>query len=244
MNTKIAREIAPKGVLRASINLGNPVLASRPDPNSDPRGVSLDLARAFAGRLGLALQPIVVDSAGRSVELVARGEADIGFFALDPDRANQIRFTTPYVLIQGSYLVRESSPLQAMDEVDRPGHRVVVGRGSAYDLYLSRGLQQAMIERAKTSPTVVDEFLRIDADVAAGVRQQLEADTQRIPGLRLLPGNFMTIQQAMGVPADRSDETLAAVQQFVEDMKADGFVARALKRHGIAGAQVAPTSTL
>jgi polar amino acid transport system substrate-binding protein len=242
MNVQLATQIAPEGVLRASINLGNPILASRPYSGSNPRGVSVDLARALAGRLGLALEFVVFESAGKSVEAVARGEADIGFFALDPARSAQLRFTAPYVLIQGAYLVHETSPLRGIDEVDRPSHRIVVGKGSAYDLHLSRALQQATIERAATSPTVVEEFLRTGADIAAGVRQQLEADCKRFPGLRLLPGDFMTIQQAMGLPAGRSDDALAMLRQFVEDMKADGFVARALKRHGIAGARVAPSA--
>ncbi|QHE85752.1 transporter substrate-binding domain-containing protein [Hydrogenophaga sp. BPS33] len=239
IESTLIRQIAPRGVLRASINVGNPVLASRANDGT-VRGVSVDLARAFAGRLGLALEPVVFESAGQSVEAVARGQADIGFFALDPARADQLRFATPYVLIQGAYLVRDGSPLQTMDEVDRAGHRVVVGKGSAYDLYLTRSLRQATIERAATSPTVVDEFMRGGAQVAAGVRQQLESDLSRFEGLRLLPGNFMTIQQAVGIPADRSDLALAEVRQFVEDMKADGFVARALKRHEIEGAAVAP----
>lgn len=240
MDAQLAKQIAPRGVLRASINVGNPVLASRADPGSDPHGVSVDLASAFAGRLGLALQLVVFDSAGKSVEAVARGDADIGFFALDPARGAHLRFTAPYVLIHGAYLVHETSQLCAMDEVDRPGHRVVVGKGSAYDLYLSRALKEATIERAPTSPTVVEEFLRTGADIAAGVRQQLEADCGRFPDLRLLPGNFMTIQQAIGVPAVCSDDALTILRQFVEDMKADNFVARALKRHSITGARVAP----
>src|SRR5687768_1819822 len=214
MDADLVKQLAPKGVLRASINLGNPVLASREAPGSDPRGVSMDLARALAGRLGLALQPVVFDSAGKSVDAVARGDADVGFFALDPARAAQLQFTAPYVLIQGAYLVREASPLARMDEVDRPGQRVVVGKGSAYDLYLTRELKHAAIERAPTSPTVVAEFLRSGADVAAGVRQQLEADSAKHGGVRLLPGNFMTIQQAMGVPATRSAAALEVVRQF------------------------------
>jgi len=240
MNAELLKQLAPKGVLRASINVGNPVLASRSSPEADPRGVSVDLARALAGRLGLALQPVVFDSAGKSVEAIARGHADIGFFALDPARAAQLRFTPPYVLIEGAYLVRNQCPVKTMGEVDVPGRRVVVAKGSAYDLYLSRELKNATIERAPTSPTVVDEFMRSGADVAAGVRQQLQADLQRFDGLRLLPGNFMVIQQAMGVPANRSDAVLQVVRQFIEDMKADGFVSRALKRHGIEGALVAP----
>ncbi|WP_288252334.1 transporter substrate-binding domain-containing protein [uncultured Hydrogenophaga sp.] len=245
IDAALIRQIAPTGALRASINFGNPVLASRDPANGEPRGVSLELARALAQRLGLALETVLFDSAGESVAAIARGEADIGFFALDPQRATQLRFAAPYVLIEGAYLVRENSPLKAMDEVDRDGQRVVVGKGSAYDLFLTRELKRASIVRAATSPTVVDEFLRQGAEVAAGVRQQLLADQHRLADarLRLLPGNFMVIQQAMAVPVDRGDEALAVVRDFVEDMKASGFVAQALERNGITGARVAPLST-
>lgn len=239
MERQLIQQIAPKGLLRASINLGNPVLASRDPLAGGPRGISVDLARALAGRLGLALQTMEFDSAGKSVEAVARGDADIGFFALDPARVAQLRFTAPYVLIEGAYLVHASSALLALAEVDQPGTRVVVGKGSAYDLYLTRTLRLAQIERAATSPTVVQEFLRTGADVAAGVRQQLLADQARFGELRLLPGNFMVIQQAMAIPSSRSDAALAEIRSFVEDMKADGFIGRAMERHRIDGARVA-----
>ncbi len=143
------------------------------------------------------------------------------------------------MLIEGAYLVRDGSPVRANEEVDRPGVRVVVGQGSAYDLFLARELKQAQIVRAPTSPAVVDHFLQCGADVAAGVKQQLEADAARLGGLRLLPGRFMVIRQAMGVPHDRA-ATAAALRAFVEEMKASGFVAQALARHGIQGASVAP----
>lgn len=242
MDSTLAHQIAPTGVLRASINFGNPVLAVRNSHTGLPQGVSVDLAHALAQRLGLGLQTIGFESAGLSVEAVADGQADIGFFALDPLRAAQLRFTPPYVLIEGAYMVREASPITHLDQVDRSGQQVVVGKGSAYDLHLTRTLQQATVVRAATSPTVVDEFLRHGADVAAGVRQQLLADCKRFTGLRVLSGNFMVIQQAMALPAGRSDAALAAVRHFVEAMKADGFVARALEHHGITGAKVAPRS--
>jgi polar amino acid transport system substrate-binding protein len=170
-------------------------------------------------------------------------QADIGFFAVDPLRGAGIRFTAPYVLIEGSYLVRDGSPIRANDEVDRAGVVVVVGQGSAYDLYLSRELKQAAILRAPTSPAVVDTFIAQRADVAAGVKQQLQADAARIGGLRLLDGRFMVIQQAMGTPKARDAAVAAYLAEFVEAMKASGFVAAALARHGVAGATVAPAAT-
>ena len=230
---------APSGKLRAAINLGNPILAHAAG-DGGAGGVSVDLAREFARRLGVDLELVVVDTAGKSVDAVATERADIGFFAIDPARGADIAFTAPYVLIEGSYLVQAESPIRANEDVDRAAHRVVVGKGSAYDLFLSRELRQAQIVRAPSSPAVVTTFLEQSADVAAGVRQQLEADARAHPGLRLLDGRFMVIRQAMGVPKSRGAHAAASLAAFVEEMKAGGFVADALKRHGIEGASVAP----
>ena len=232
--------LAPTGRLRASINLGNPVLARRDPATGQAVGVSVDLARALADQLGVPIELIVFDAAAKSVDAVTGGSADIGFFAIDPLRAEGIRFSPPYVLIEGAYLVHNDSPLNQNSEVDRPETRVMVGRGSAYDLYLTRELKAAQLLRAPTSPAVVDEFLKQRADVAAGVRQQLQADAARLGGLRLLPGRFMVIEQAMGVPTARGDAAATALAAFVEQAKASGLVAASLQRHGIQGALVAP----
>jgi polar amino acid transport system substrate-binding protein len=239
MNADIVQALAPTGKLRASINTGNAVLAAR-DAAAGARGVSVDLAMEFAKRLGVPVELVVFDAAAKSVDAVANEQADIGFFAIDPKRGEKIAFTAAYVLIEGAYLVREDSPLRSNDEVDRPGRTLVVGQGSAYDLYLSREIKQATLVRAPTTPTVVDVFLKENADVAAGVKQQLEIDAKRVGGLRLLPGRFMVIQQAMGCPRSRGAQAAAELARFVEDMKSGGFVADALKRHGIEGASVAP----
>ncbi|MDM9559630.1 ABC transporter substrate-binding protein [Bordetella petrii] len=240
LDPTIIQAFTPTGKLRASINLGNPILAGRDPASGEPAGVSIDLARAFAERLGVELELVVWDSAGKSVDAVTNEQADIGFFAIDPVRGAGIAFTDAYVLIEGAYVVRDGSPLRERDAVDREGVSVMVGKGSAYDLYLTRELKYARILRAPTSPAVVEAFLAENADVAAGVKQQLEADMRRLPGLRMLPGSFMTIRQAMGTPKSRGPAAAAALAAFVEDMKAGGFVAQALRRHGIQGAAVAP----
>lgn len=241
LSSALVAAFTPTGRLRASINLGNPILAGR-GPDGAPKGVSIDLARGFAQRLGVECELVVFDTAGKSVDAVTNEQADIGFFAIDPKRGAGISFTAPYVLIEGSYLVKDASPLQTNEEVDRAGHRVVVGLGSAYDLYLTREIKQAQLVRAPSSPAVVDHFLATGAEVAAGVRQQLEADAARLGGLRLLPGRFMVIQQAMGCPKGRGEAAAAELARYVEEMKASGFVAEALKRHGIQGAAVAPAA--
>lgn len=233
----------PTGSLRAVINLGNPILAGMNERTGFPYGISVDIAGELARRLRLPLEPIVVASAGKSVSIVQAGNADVGFFAIDPQRSQGIRFAPAYVVIEGSYLVREGSSLINNAQVDSPGMKVVVGKGSAYDLYLSRELRSAEIIRADTSPAVVDHFLDSGADVAAGVRQQLEADAQRHGGLRLLPSRFMVIRQAVGMP-DRGEVALRYLHDLVEELKACGFVSESMKRHGIRGAAVAPASAV
>jgi polar amino acid transport system substrate-binding protein len=233
---------APTGKLRASINLGNPILANKDAVTGEPVGVSIDLARELGKRLGLPVDLVSFDTAGKSVEAVSDERADIGFFAIDPARGASIAFTAPYVLIEGFYMVRNDSPIQDNREVDRVDLRVAVGKGSAYDLFLSRELKHAQIVRAPSSPTVVQTFLEQGLEVAAGVKQQLESDAAKTPGLRLLGERFMVIQQAMGLPKSRGDAAIEYLRRFVEEMKASGFVADSLQRHKIGGASVAPAA--
>jgi len=236
------QSFAPTGKLRAGINVGNPILAKLDAATQKPVGVSVDLATELAKRLGVPVEYVVFDAAGKSVEALSTEKVDIGFFAVDPMRADAIAFTAPYVLIEGSYLVRKNSPLQRNEEVDRAEHSIVVGKGSAYDLFLTREIKQAKLVRSPTSPTVVDMFVAEKHDVAAGVKQQLELDAKRLPDLRLLPGSFMVISQAMGVPKKRGADAENFLRTFVEDMKASGFVKQALERHKIEGASIAPPS--
>jgi polar amino acid transport system substrate-binding protein len=242
IDRSVITAFTPTGKLRASINIGNPILANKDPETGEPFGVSVDLANEFARWLGVELELVVFDAAGKSVQAVSEERADFGFFAVDPLRGETIAFTAPYVLIEGFYLVRDGSPIRTHADVDQPQIRVAVGKGSAYDLFLTRELKAAQIVRAPTSPAVVQTFLEQRLDVAAGVKQQLEADAQKNAGLRLLDERFMVIRQAMGTPKSRGEAAAAALSEFVEEMKASGFVAEALERHGITGAAVAPTA--
>ena len=217
-------------------------MANRAATTGLPFGVSIDLANELGRRLGVSVELVVFDSAGKSVQAVTDEQADFGFFAVDPARGETIAFTEPYVLIEGFYMVRDDSPIQANHDVDTAENRVVVGKGSAYDLFLTRELHHAQIVRAPTSPTVVGTFLEQHLEVAAGVKQQLESDAVKTTGLRLLDERFMVIRQAMGTSKQRGAAAADFLSVFVEDVKASGFVAAALQRHGIAGASVAPSA--
>ncbi|WP_028533951.1 transporter substrate-binding domain-containing protein [Paludibacterium yongneupense] len=239
IDSDLIRAFAPGDVLRVTINLGNALLAKQDDPTAGPYGVSVDLAHALAQDLGIGLELQLFDGAGKAVEAVQEQRADLGFFAIDPLRGVGLHFTPPYVVIEGSYLVARDSPIRSNGDVDHPRHRVAVGRGSAYDLYLSRHLHQAQIVRAPTSAAVVDTMVEHGLDVAAGVRQQLEADAQRVAGLRLLDGGFMRIHQAMALPASRGRPAFDWLDAWLEAKKASGAIAALLTRHAVKGAAVA-----
>jgi polar amino acid transport system substrate-binding protein len=237
LNADLIKAFAPTGVLRASLNIGNPVLANL-DAQGKPFGISIDLAQALGKKLGVPVELIVNETAGKSVATVESGRADIGFFAVDPERGKDIAFTAAYVLIEGYYLVRTDSPITHNEQVDVPGNRVVVGKGSAYDLFLTRHLKQSPIVRASSSQTVVKDFLAQQLEVAAGVKQQLEADTHGMSGVRILGERFMVINQAMGVPKTKGPAAATFLRTFVEEMKATGMVKDSMTRHGIQGAGV------
>jgi len=235
----VVADLAPTGKLRAAINFANPVLAARDAATGEPRGVSVDLARELARQLGVPLELVPYARAGLVVEAAKSGAWDVAFIAIDPERALEIGYTAPYVVIEGVYMVRQDSPIRSNTEVDREGTRVAVGKDSAYDLFLKRELKRATIVQAPSSPAVTDVFVQQKLDVAAGVKQQMEADARRIGGMRLLEDRFMVINQAMATPKGH-DEGLRYLREFVERMKASGFVAAALARQGIEGASVAP----
>jgi len=232
-------ELAPTGTLRAAINFGNPVLATKDASTGLPRGVSVDLARELATRMGVPVAFVTYAAAGKVTADARANVWDIAFVAVDPARAVDMDYSAPYVLIEGAYAVPRGSPIRSNGDVDRAGHRVVVAAGSAYDLYLSRELKQAELVRTPTSQGPVPAMLAEHYEVAAGVKQQLEADAKRLSGVELLAGRFMVIRQAMATPRDRT-EGARFLAAFVEEMKASGFVGAALERSGVEGAIVAP----
>ncbi len=226
-----AADLAPTGVLRAAINLGNPVLAS--GTAAAPGGVTVDIAREVAASLGVPVDLLCFAAARESYEAMVAGRADICFLAIEPARAAEVAFTAPYLLIEGVYAVPEDSPITTHADVDRPGVRIGVKRGSAYDLFLSRTLQHATLVR--TEEAVYDGM-----DVAAGIRQPVTAFVAAHHGYRLLDGRFMEIRQAVGTTRTRRPETVQFLRDLLEQLKAGGFVAEALRRANQSEALLAP----
>ena len=240
---EIRSELAPTSTLRAAINFGNPVLAQKDPVTGEPRGVSVDLTRELGRRLNVPVELVIFDAAGKVFDALKTGAWDIAFLAIDPARASEISFTAPYVIIEGTYMVPADSPLRTIGDVDRDGVRVTVGNKSAYDLYLTRTLKRAQIVRAPTSPAAIEIFLTDKLEAAAGVKQPLLQFAKTNPKMRVMDGRFMVIEQAMGTPKGR-EAGARYLREFVEEMKASGFVARGLERSGQADATVAPNAPI
>jgi polar amino acid transport system substrate-binding protein len=229
------KDLAPNGVLRAAINLGNPVLAQ--GTPAAPAGVTVDIARELGARLGVPVDLACFAAARESFEAMARGDADICFLAVEPARAAQVAFTAAYVVIEGVYVVPADSGLIAPGDVDRGGVRIGVNEGSAYDLFLSRTLGKASLVRGEDGIALLRQQ---GLEAAAGIRQVVAAFAAQNPGFRMIDEGFMQIRQALGTTLNRTPDTVRFLAAFVENLKASGFIAAALERSGQDPALVAP----
>lgn len=236
ISSDIRDDLAPTGALRASINLGNPVLAQG-TPDS-PSGVTIDISRELAARLEVPVHLTCFRAARHSFDAMKQGLADICFLAIDPAREDVVAFTAAYAVIEAVFVVPEDAPIHTLTDVDRPGLRVGVKKGSAYDLFLTRQLTHADIVRGSDGVAVFSEQ---HLEVAAGIRQPA-SDFAARHHLRVVEPPFMQIRQAVGTTRTRRAETLRFLRAFVEELKADGFIAASLRRSGRADAAVAPAS--
>lgn len=241
ISSAVIRQFAPSGTLRAAINFGNPVLAQRLGADATPAGVAIDLSYELGYRLGVPVELVAFEAAGKVFEAGRSDIWDVAFFGTEPERAAEVDFTAPYLLIEGTYMVPATSQLLMIEDVDQPGVRIAVGRGSAYDLFLTRAIRYAAVVRAATggARAMIDLFLQDRLEAVAGVRQALATYADNDPTVRVMDGRFMEIRQAMGMPKGRA-EAMAHLSEFIEEMKASGFVERALARSNQRGVLVAP----
>ena len=231
-------ELVPTGTLRAGINFGNALLATKDPSSGQPGGIAVDLAMELGRRLGAPVEVVAYPSAGRMADGASSGAWDVAFLAADPGRADRISFTAPYLEIDSTYLVPAGSPLRSIEDVDREGVRIAVSEKSAYDLFLSRELKRARLVRVPGVEPSNALFVAEQLKALAGLRPVLVSVAERLPGSRVIDGRFTAVQQAVGTPQGR-DAAAAYLREFVEDAKASGLVAAAIERNGIRGVSVA-----
>ncbi len=227
-------ELAPTGVLRAGINMSNFLLVTGSTPAGDPDGVSPDMARAVAERLGVPLKLVPFKTPGELADAAVEDLWDIGNIGAEPERAKTIAFTPAYVEIEATYLVPAESPIQSIDEVDRDGVRIAVSARSAYELWLTDNIRHAELVLAQGIDASINTFVEQKLEALAGLRPRLVDDVKKLPGARILDGKFTAVQQAIGTKPDR-EAGAAFLRDFVEEAKASGFVASLIDKHGVSG---------
>lgn len=237
--TPPSSEIAARDKLRVGINSQNFLLVSKYSPGSDPQGIAPDLGRELARRLGVPFEYVVFESAGRLADAVKSGAWDVAFLANEPQRAQEIGFSPPYLEIEAGYLVAAGSPIRSIADIDREGVRIAVAQKSAYDLYLTRTLKNAKLVRAESIDGSYEVFVAQKLEALAGLKPRLVQDAETLPGSRVLEGRFSAVQQSIGTPRAR-EATLAQLREFVAEAKASGLVAKIIAKHGVRGVSVAP----
>jgi polar amino acid transport system substrate-binding protein len=239
MLKEVIAQLAPTGVLRAGINLGNILLVTGRSATGDPEGVSPDMARAVAERLGVPVVYVPFPRPGELADAVGTNVWDIGLIGAEPARAEKIAFTAAYVEIEATYMVPANSPITTIQDVDKPSVRIAVTARSAYDLWLERNIKQATLVRSDSLDAALDQFVNQKLEALAGLRPRLLSDVTKVPGSRILDGQFTAVQQAVGT-AKANTEAAAFLRDFVEEAKASGLVANFIAQHRVRGLSVAP----
>jgi len=232
MIEQIRNELAPTGKLRVAINLGNFLLVTGKSSSGDPEGVSPDMAHAIAAQLEVPVEFVLFDTPGAIADAATDDVWDIGNIGAEPERAKVITFTTAYCEIESTYLVPAGSTLRSVDEVDSEGIRIAVYGRAAYGLWLSDNIQHAQLLKTEGMDASFDLFVEQQLDALAGLRTRLVADAQRLPGSRVLDGQFSAVQQAIGTKPERK-LSHAFLQEFVDHAKASGLVAKLMAKHGV-----------
>lgn len=239
MNKAVLAELAPTGTLRAGINMSNFLLVTGKTPSGEPDGVSPDLAREIARRLGVPLKLVPFPSPDGLVAAAGDNVWDIGNVGAEPQREKLMTFTAAYAEIEATYLVRNESPFKSCSDIDKKGVSIITRGGSAYGLWLERNIKNANLILTKTADEAKERFISEKIDAFAGLRDGLAKDVQKNPGMRILPGKFAAVQQAVGT-LKKNKAGIAFLREVVEDAKASGLIAKWIEKHKANGLSVAP----
>jgi polar amino acid transport system substrate-binding protein len=231
----IVEDLAPTGALRATINLGNRLLVQ--GTPAAPTGVTVDIARELGSRVGIPVELVRCESVPKSLEAMRTGLADVSFMAIEPSREAEIAFTTPYAVVEGVFVVPRDSAIATAADVDREDVRIGVVKDSSHDLFLSRTLRHARVMRGDRG---VDVLRDQGLEAAAGTRHLMAEYVTGNSGFRLVEGRFMQVKQAVGTTRTRAPRTLEFLRSVIEELKANGFIADAIRRANQPDLGVAP----
>lgn len=231
--------LAPTGKLRVGL-ISVPVYSVRDPYSGELKGVSHDLGRELAARLGVPFEPIVYPNPAAYVAAGRAGEWDIGSMGVVPERRALFDFVQPHLEVDYGYLVPPDTRIASVSEADRPGVRVALVERSTSDNVMTSKLKQASIVRGRDLSALIDFVLMGEADVIAAQKTNLFNIAPRIPGSRVLDERPGGEEVAFALPKGRDPIALAYVREFVRDAKRRGLVRQAIDRAGIRDVSVPP----
>jgi polar amino acid transport system substrate-binding protein len=230
------RELAPAGKLRAGMNLSNTLFARKDAAGGELRGVSVDVMRELAARLGVPLEMVVHDTPGQVADAVNKNTWDAAILAIEQSRAQTIAFSPPISEIEATYVVHKDSKLQSAAQADEAGVRIAAAAKAGYELYLTSVLKSATLVRTGSFAESIDVFNARRADAVAGLKPILLENMAKLPDGRFVEGRFMTVNHGISTPRTRG-AAAAYLKAFAEDLNASGFIARSIGQHRVQGLQ-------
>ena len=232
MDKAVKEALAPKGVLRAGINLSNFLLVSGKLLDGTPEGISPDLAKRIAKEIDAPCEFVPFDRPGELADAVDMDLWDIGNIAFETERAQTIEFSVPYVLIDANFLVRKDADFTTNSEVDKSSVRIAVSERSAYDLWLNSHFKNAEIIRAKSIQGSHELFLRGEANVLASLKPKLLNEFSSSNDYRIIQTPFTAVKQSVGVKKGKP-EAVKFLNDLICKLIANGFIGASLKKHKV-----------
>ena len=239
ISSAVREQLAPQGVLSAAVYLGNFLLVTGRSSSGEPTGIAPDICRAIARRLDVPLDLTGYESQDEVVDAAASGRCGIVLVGSDPARAQKVTFTPAYVELEATYLVPVNSAIQDIAQVDQPGVRIASFFKSAYDHWLQRNLKHATLVHADSLQASNALFLSEGLDALAGLKTGLVTFAQKVPGLRILDGQFTGIQQAIATKKSNT-ESVEFLGACVDDFIRSGLVTDLIRQYGVQGLSAAP----
>jgi len=234
MNKTTKDELSSNGILRAAINMSNFLLVTDKTKDGTPIGVSPDMAQELADKLNLQLKLIPYTTPGEIADDAENDKWDICNIGAEPQRAEKINFSAAYAEIQATYIVQSNSKINNILDVDKIGNKICVASRTAYGLWLERNIHNAELIQVEGVDSSFDIFLNENLDALAGLRPALIDDVKKISGGKILEGQFMSVQQAIGTSIQNIHSSIY-IAEFVEEMKKSGFIQKLIDKHNVNG---------
>ena len=234
----VRMELAPTGTLRVALLAQNPLFVTQNTEPPASKGIGFEIANRLASRIGVPMTPVLYPAIGPLMEASRKGEWDITFLPVTPERAALMNFTAPYIYSERSFLVPANSTARAIADVDRTGTTIVAVTRSSEEAWLKANVRFATLVAASSPAAALQMVKEGKVDAYGSNSSTLAEAARQVPGSRVLPGSFEDAQIAMAVIKVRPAAD-AFASDFIEQLKRSGAVQEWIEREKLSGVRAA-----